>query len=193
MNRQRRAAKPDQSKTFLMGGVPVRRTLIALAHRLDQICIAAATKAWATVGLTTLQGGVLAYLSKAGGEPDIDQNTLAARMGVDRASTSRRVCELEAMGLVERPVNSADRRERLLRLTTRGEKLRAQVHPASYAAYMRLLDPLKPRERELLLDFLVRVIESNSALARPGAGRRKRGYRQSTTINKSGKSPSKQI
>lgn len=192
MNSRRRLAKSGQSKTFLMGGVPVRRTLIALAHRLDQICIASAAAAWAAVGLTTLQGGVLAYLNKVDGEPDIDQNALAARMGVDRASTSQRVYELEAMGLVERRVNSADRRERLLRLTTRGEKVRAQVHSASYAAYTRLLDPLKPHERELLLDLLVRVVESNSALARPGAGRRKRGYRQSTTANKSGQSSSKQ-
>jgi hypothetical protein len=37
---------------------------------------------------------------------------------------------------------------------------------------------LAPREREQLLDLLVRVIEANAAYARPGAGRRKRGSRK---------------
>ena len=142
-----------------------------LAHRFDQIA-AAAAEAWAAEGLTALQGGVLAHLNKVDGEPDIDQNGLAARLGIDRATASQLLYELEAKGLVERRVNGADRRARLLRLTPRGEKLRARVHPASSAAYVRVLDPLKPHEQELLLDLLVRVIQSNSALAHPGAGRR---------------------
>ena len=41
-----------------------------------------------------------------------------------------------------------------------------------------VLATLAPRERELLLDLLVRVLEANLGLARPGADRRKRGFRQ---------------
>jgi hypothetical protein len=37
---------------------------------------------------------------------------------------------------------------------------------------------LKPAERELLLDLLVRLIEGNWIHARPGAGRRKRKQRR---------------
>jgi MarR family transcriptional regulator, lower aerobic nicotinate degradation pathway regulator len=178
-SRKSRQSAPPAIKTFHSSGVPVRRTLVALAHRLDQICLSAAAEGWTEAGLTPLQGGVLAYLNKVDGEPNIDQSGLAARLGVDRVSAGRLVYELEVMGLVERRVDGADRRTRRLRLTPSGEKLRARVHPLSAAAYMRVLDPLSPRERELLLDLLVRVVESNSALARPGAGRRKRGYRQS--------------
>jgi hypothetical protein len=39
---------------------------------------------------------------------------------------------------------------------------------------MQVLDALDPAERDLLIDLLVRVIEANPDLARPGAGRRKR-------------------
>lgn len=187
-----RLTKSGQSKTFLVDEVPVRRTLIALARRLDQICIAAATKVWGVVGLTALHGGILAYLNKVDGEPDIDQNTLAARMGIDRATTSQLVCELEAMGLLERRINGADRRGRLLRLTAHGEKVRAQKHIASSAAYEDLLHPLTPREMEMMLNFMVRVVEANSELARPGAGRRKRGYRELKTSDKSKQSPSRE-
>jgi len=192
MKRLNRTTKSDRPKTFLSGGVPVRRTPIALATRFAQICVAAAAEASAVEGLTTLQGGILAYLNKVDGEPGIDQNGLAARLGIDRASTSQLVYQLEAMGLLERRVNGADRRARLLRLTPLGEKVRARLHPASAAAYMRVLDPLKVDERELLLDFLVRVVEANTDLSRPGAGGRRRGYRQSRP-NKAERSTSKQI
>jgi DNA-binding MarR family transcriptional regulator len=178
--RKRDWTAPPRIRTFSSGGVPVRRTLIALAHRLSQICMAAGADVSAEYGLTPLQTGVLAYLNKVDGEPGIDQNGLAARLGVDRVSAGRLVNELEAMGFVERRINGDDRRARMLRLTPHGEKVRAQLHPATYAAYMRVLDTLDARQQELLLDLLVRVVVSNSALARPGAGRRKRGYRQSS-------------
>lgn len=177
----RRAKPTTDSETFNSGGVPVRRIPLSLARRFFQICTAAVAEGCAGEGLTPLQGGVLAYLNKIDGEPDIDQNGLAARLGIDRASTSQLVDELEAMGLVERRVNDADRRARLLRLTPRGEKLRLRLRPPTYAGQMSVFSVLSARERELLFDLLVRVIESNDKLARPGAGRRKRGYRDNVS------------
>jgi len=44
---------------------------------------------------------------------------------------------------------------------------------------MGILAALTPKERELFLDLLVRVVEANRALARPGAGRRKPSRRGS--------------
>ena len=46
-------------------------------------------------------------------------------------------------------------------------------------AHARILAPLSPRERDSLLDLLIRVIQANAIYARPGAGRQKRGSRQS--------------
>jgi DNA-binding MarR family transcriptional regulator len=184
MEKQPRSAKqdhltPTNVRTFVSGGVPVRRMPISLARRFIQICTAAIAETLAGANLTPMQFGGLVYLSRVTGEPDIDQNSLAARLGIDRASTSQLVDHLTAMGLVERRVNGADRRARLLRLTPRGERLRDRLHPTQMASQMRVLASLAPDERELLLDLLVRVVESNSALARPGAGRRKLGTRQS--------------
>jgi hypothetical protein len=83
--------KPPAIKTFSSGGVPVRRALIALARRMWQICVSATAEGSAAEGLTPLQGGVLAYLNKVDGEPGIDQDGLAARLGVDRVSAGRLV------------------------------------------------------------------------------------------------------
>ena len=153
---------------------PVHRIPNALARRFFQICTAATAAAVADAGLTPLEFAVMAYLNSTIGEPDIDQSSLAARLGVDRNNTSLLVSSLEEKGLLERRVSDADRRARLVRLTRRGEKLFAKLEPIALAGQHRLLDVLGPAEREQFLDMLVRVIEANRALATPGAGRRKR-------------------
>ena len=155
---------------------PVRRVPMALARRFFQICTTATAEALTGRGLTPLQYAVLAYLI---GEPDIDQSGLAARLGIDRNTTSVLVDELEAKGLLTRRVNGADRRARLLRLTARGQKLHTRVQPLTFAGQQAILSVLASDEREILLDLLVRLIEGNRILARPGSGRRKRGSRQS--------------
>jgi DNA-binding MarR family transcriptional regulator len=84
------------------------------------------------------------------------------------------VRSLEAKGLLEQRVSETDRRARLIRLTPQGETLFRKLHPEALAAQEQILEFLEPKERELLLDLLVRVIDEYRHLARPGAGRRKR-------------------
>jgi DNA-binding MarR family transcriptional regulator len=172
-----RASKPPLVE-FRRAVPPVRRVLMALARRLFQICTTATAEVLAPEDLTPLQYAVIAYVE---GEPDIDQNGLAARLGVDRNNASLLVEQLEAKRLIERRVNGADRRARLLRVTPRGKRLYDRLMPAVFGAQQRLLTLLTPAEREQLLDVLVRVIEGNKVLARPGTGRRKRRPRQSAS------------
>jgi hypothetical protein len=76
-------------------------------------------------------------------------------------------------GLVERRVNGQDRRARMLRLTARGAKLHQRLLPGARSRQNRMLAPLTAAEREVFLDQLVRIINTNEIYARPGAGRRK--------------------
>lgn len=154
---------------------PVRRTLGALTRRVHQISMAMTAEALDAGDLTPLQYGAMGCLNKRDGEPGIDQVGLAARLGVDRNSASVLVNDLATKGLLERRIDGADRRARLLRLTTKGERLFLQVRKRNLAAQARTLETLKADERELLLNLLTRVIAANGAYARPGAGRRKRG------------------
>src|SRR5882724_9106255 len=110
-------------------GVPT-----AIARRLHQICVAKTAAVVGEVGLTPLQYGVLIHLSKLTGKPGIEQNSLADRLNVDRNTASLLVEELVKKELVERQVNDADRRARLLSLTTKGEKLYARVRPTHLSA-----------------------------------------------------------
>jgi|SRR5579863_6790128 len=159
---------------FGPGVPPVRRVATALARRFYQICVTMSADSVAAAELTPLQFAVLAYLNKRNGEPGIDQNSLAARLGVERSHVSLLVEELGNRGLVERRVNDADRRARILRLTAKGEKVFDQLRSKNAAANEHVLDPLTPQERELLFGMLIRIIQHNTAYARPGAGRRKR-------------------
>jgi DNA-binding MarR family transcriptional regulator len=166
-----RAAYPESVESRSASpGIPVQPTPSALARRFQQICTTVVADALAEESLTPTEYAVLAYLYV---QPDIDQNGLAARLGIDRASTSNLLDYLEKFGLVDRRVNGNDRRARLLRLTLRGRKLRERLHPVGRAAEARIVAPLKPDERETLINLLARLIAANEAYARPGAGRRK--------------------
>ena len=173
------AAAASPTAKAASGAPPVLKVPTPLARRFYQICLSMVAELIAETGLTPLQWGVLAYLSKITGEPGIDQISLAARLGVDRNNASLLVEDLVSRGLVERRVNGADRRARQLQLTATGEKLFARLRPKNRAANERILAPLAPGEQKLLLELLVKVIEGNWIHARPGAGRRKRGSRDS--------------
>lgn len=151
--------------------VPMRLAPMPLARRFLQICTTAMVESLNGADLTPLEYGVLAYVW---GEPDIDQIGLAARMGIDRNSTSQLVDQLEAKGLLVRRASESDRRVRQLRLTPRGDALHKRLAPAVRRRQEQLLHALDASERDAFMQMLVRVIDSNEELARPGTGRRKR-------------------
>ena len=173
----------DRSRDLvvLKSGVPIKRIATPLARRFFQICTAVIADMAAEADLTPLQYAALTYLSD---EPDIDQNGLAVRLGVDRTSTGQLVDQMERKGLVERRINGTDRRARLLRLSTRGSKLRERLRPKAHLVQAHLLRTLTATEREILLELLVRVIEANEGYARPGAGRRKPSIARSGSFSK---------
>jgi len=97
--------------------------------------------------------GVLAYLNRQNGEPDIDQNGLALGSGSTAIAQSLLVERLEKKGIVDRRVNGVDRRARLLRLTTRGEKLYSRLRAPVIAKQMALLAPLSTKSRNCFWTF----------------------------------------
>jgi DNA-binding MarR family transcriptional regulator len=179
MARRRDPASEDRPVQVVTwsGGAPIRRVPIALARRFIQICLAVAAETLEEADLTPLQFAVLANL---GDESNVDQNSLAARLGVDRNTASVLVEQLVKRGLIDRRVNGADRRARLLRLTPLGNELHERLRPAMRAGQRRILAPLVPDERERFLDQLIQIIKANESYARPGAARRKRGAMTST-------------
>jgi len=149
------SASPRTAKTP-WHGIPT-----AIARRFHQVCVARTSELVSPAGLTPLQYGAMLHLSKTTGLPGIEQNSLAERINVDRNTASLLVEQLVKKGLVERQVNGADRRSRLLSLTVKGEALYARLRPAHAALNRDLLTPITPQEQKLLMDLLIRVIEGN--------------------------------
>jgi DNA-binding MarR family transcriptional regulator len=185
MTRRRDPAVTDRPVQVVSwsGGAPIRRVPIALARRFVQICLAVAAETLEGDGLPPLQFAVLANLND---EANVDQNSLAARLGVDRNTASVLVEQLVKRDLIDRRVNGADRRARVLRLTPLGNDLHERLRPAMRASQRRILAPLAPSKRERFLDQLVQIIKANESYARPGAARRKRGATTSTAERPSG-------
>lgn len=80
----------------------------------------------AGVGLTPADSRTLTHAARAGA---IRQTVLAERMGVEAMTLSVSLDRLEALGLVERHADRADRRAKLVVLTPAGETMLAQVQP----------------------------------------------------------------
>ncbi len=154
------------------GGVPVRKVPAPLARRFQQICTSIVAEALAGADVAQLEFAALVFIADV---PGIEQWRLAEAMGVDRNSASILVDQLEEKGLVERRVNSLDRRARELYLTRRGESAFETLRPRIRSANERILAPLSRSDRTRFIELLVKLIEGNSSHARPGAGRRKRG------------------
>jgi DNA-binding MarR family transcriptional regulator len=164
------------------GAPPLVRRAAPLARRFQQVCAGIIAEALADAELMQLEYGSLICIDI---EPGLDQRRLAEAMGIDPSNASLIVDRLHAMGLIERRVNGADRRARELYLTPKGKKLWQRLTPKTRAANDRVLAPLASAERELFLDFLIRVIEGNRAYALPGAGRRRRNSVSSSRTSKS--------
>jgi DNA-binding MarR family transcriptional regulator len=152
-------------------GIPIRRITAPLVRRLQQICVAMISEALAGSDLVQLEYAVLAFIDDV---PGIHQHTLSEAMGIDRNNVSVIVDRLEQRGLVTRSPGAEDRRARQLFLTSRGKALWRRYRLNVRAANERILSVLKPAERKLFVDMLVRLVQAHQVHARPGAGRRKR-------------------
>jgi DNA-binding MarR family transcriptional regulator len=154
------------------GAPPLPRVPAALARRFQQVCSTMVGDAIVGEDIVQLEYGSLIALEI---EPGVDQRRLADAMGIDPSNASLVVDRLHSMGLIERRISGVDRRSRELYLTAKGKALWRRLRVKSRVANAKVLAPLAPHERELVLDMLIRIIQGNWAHARPGGGRRKRG------------------
>lgn len=150
----------------------------AIARRFHQLCASKTAEVVGQAGLTPLQYGVLIHLNSHNGKPGIEQSALADRLNIDRNTASVLVEQLVKKDVVEREVNGADRRSRLLSLTPKGEKIFARLRPAHARVNETILTPIRPRERKLLMSLLIRVIEANATDEMRGPRKRTRRARQ---------------
>ena len=124
--------------------LPSHRVPSFLSYLLRQVCLGIMAEVLAPADLRPVEYATLTTLDA---EPGIDQRRLAARVAIDKMSASQLIERLEERGLIDRHIDPADRRARLLQLTPKGLALRRRLQPAALAAQDRILAPLRPEER----------------------------------------------
>lgn len=128
--------------------------LIRRLHQQSMQLFQAKTQA-AGFDLTSVQFAALDAIAL---QPGIDQASLAASIGFDRATIGGVIERLEYKGLVQRVVSAEDRRARQLNLSSEGAKLLAACRPVVEALQTDILAALSRTERATFLKL------SNKAL-----------------------------
>ncbi len=135
-------------------------------RRLQQISTGIFHQEVQEFGVTPVQYGALQTVHD---QPGIDQRTLASLIALDVSTTAGVVDRLEARGLLVRNASSDDKRVRLLSLTSEGEDLLKKVIPAMLRVQELILAPLTPKQREVFMLLLNRLVTQNNEFSRaPG-------------------------
>ena len=116
----------------------------------------------AEFGLTGPQARLLVQL----GDP-VPMGQLAERLDCDPSNVTGLVDRLHARGLLERQVDEADRRVKLLTLTSAGRRLRAELEARLFAGRP-LLARLSRGDQQALRDLLRRAVGSPGDESPPG-------------------------
>jgi DNA-binding MarR family transcriptional regulator len=147
----------------LMSEMPLWARPGYLLRRLHQIHYALFFEECAEFDITPVQYGLLTTLSA---NPDLDQNSIARELGIDRTNVADVINRLSRRGLVERRRGEVDKRTMLARLTPAGKRVTKDMYLAMQKAQERLLEPLLPAERHAFISTLIRLIDGNNHLGR---------------------------
>jgi DNA-binding MarR family transcriptional regulator len=93
-------------------------------------------------------------------EHDLRVGQLAAGIGIDDTTATRLVDRLEVMGLVDRRIESGDRRATTVALTRAGKELVEGIAAQRQLFFCDVLDGLEPDERAELVRLTAKAAES---------------------------------
>ena len=132
-------------------------------RRAQQIAVAIFVDECAPYGLTPLQYAALAVIRE---HPEIDATRLSALVAFDRTTLGNVLERLEARKLVMRHPSPDDKRVKLLKLTAAGSSLVKRAEAAVLRAQERILAPLRPNDRNRLMERLGQLVELNNEVSR---------------------------
>ncbi len=130
-----------------------------LIRRLHQIHTWLFTEETQQYNVTPVQYSLLTVLAEHG---EMDQNTLAYEVGLERTSVAEVLPRLEARGLVERRQSESDRRVKLVRIARKGRALAKRMDGAAQRAHDRTIAYLPEGERERFMLQLIQLVESHN-------------------------------
>ena len=134
-----------------------------LFRRMQQIAVAIFVEECRAHDLTPVQFAALVAIQT---HPGIDATRLSAVIAFDRSTLGNVIERLETKQYIERKPSAEDRRIKLLYLTRLGAALLRDIMPSVERAQARMLQPLKPTDRKLLLTLLTQLVDLNNEASR---------------------------
>lgn len=130
-----------------------------LVRRLHQIAVAIFLEEMSELDLTPVQFGAMTIIAS---RPGIEQSVLGEELGIDRVNAGDVVLRLMKNGHASRAVSARDRRYKEVHLTDGGKEILAQGSERMKRVQQRLLSSLDPSQREIFMELLIKLIESNN-------------------------------
>jgi DNA-binding MarR family transcriptional regulator len=134
-----------------------------LIRRAQQIAVAIFIEECAAFDLTPVQYAAMVAIQENAG---IDATRLSAQIAFDRSTLGNVLERLEARGLVERYASADDKRIKLLKLTAEGRSVTRRAEEGVRSTQERILAPLAPKDRRVLLELLAQLVELNNDASR---------------------------
>src|SRR3954468_21130204 len=134
-----------------------------LFRRMQQIAVALFVEECRAFDLTPVQYAALIAIHT---HPGIDATRLSAVIAFDRSTLGSVIERLEAKKLIDRKPSDEDKRVKLLYLTKAGAAILRDIMPSVEQAQARMLQPLKPAERKVLLSLLTQLVDLNNESSR---------------------------
>src|SRR5690349_16851892 len=134
-----------------------------LFRRMQQIAVSIFMEECKAFDLTPVQYAALVAIQT---HPGIDATRLSAVIAFDRSTLGSVIERLETKNLIERKPSGGDKRVKLLYLTKTGAAILRDVMPSVEKAQARMLQPLKPADRKVLLSLLTQLVDLNNEASR---------------------------
>jgi DNA-binding MarR family transcriptional regulator len=140
-----------KSKLFARPGFLIRRL-----HQIHTWLFLEETDGF---NITAVQYSLLTALGEHG---EMDQNTVALEIGLERSSVAEVLPRLEDRGLIEREQSAEDKRVKLVKLSRKGKQMVKRMEEAVQRAHDRTIEALPEAERDLFMLQLIRLVEANN-------------------------------
>ena len=137
-----------------MGGRNPERSLGFLLHDVSRLLRKRFDRRARAIGLGRAQWSVLAHLSRNEG---INQAALADILEIEPITLVHQLDRLEDAGWIERRLDAADRRVRLLHITPGGRKILEKMHDLGAEVRAEALAGVPNAEHEALIDTLLKI------------------------------------
>jgi MarR family transcriptional regulator, lower aerobic nicotinate degradation pathway regulator len=134
-----------------------------LFRRMQQIAVALFIEECKAFDLTPVQYAALIAIHT---HPGIDATRLSAVIAFDRSTLGSVIERLESKKLIDRKPSPDDKRVKLLYLTKAGAAILREIMPSVEKAQARMLQPLKPADRKVLVSLLTQLVDLNNEASR---------------------------